>query len=253
MRRLRVAGAKRQVLGHSLDEPQRHAERAAVLIGDVELKRVDDLVAEHVIGIRQARGERQDDAALAGVGEAAGALVDEAAVNVGLFEAAVRAVEHDRLPAAQRVLERHRQAARASVRPCAPRAPPRPRLPVSNRCRSGPWRERARGRRRTEPCCARSTARRRRSPGTGTTRLIPSADHQMARPTGHLGSGGAEGAAVISRVRVVECSRAQASVRGRARVSRTDPAGVLESSGRRSSNRAGARSSRVRARVGRLH
>ena len=79
-------------------------------VGDVELKRVDDLVAEHVIGIRQAGGERQDDAAFAGVGEAAGALVDEAAVNVGLFEAAVRAVEHDRLPAAECVLERRAQA-----------------------------------------------------------------------------------------------------------------------------------------------
>ena len=68
------------------------AERTAMLVGDIELERVDDLVTEHVVGFAEARRERQDDAAFAGVGEAAGALVDQAAVNVGLLEPAVAAI-----------------------------------------------------------------------------------------------------------------------------------------------------------------
>ena len=76
---------------------------------DIELKRVDDLVAEHMIGVGEAGRERQDDPPLAGVGEAAGALFDQAAVDVGLLEPAVRPVQHDRLPPGEGVLEHRRE------------------------------------------------------------------------------------------------------------------------------------------------
>ncbi len=81
-----------------------------MLVGHVELERVDDLVTQHMVGLRQAPGERHDDAAFAGIGEAAGTLVDEPAVDIRLLEAAMAAVEHDRLPPPKFVVEHPGQA-----------------------------------------------------------------------------------------------------------------------------------------------
>ena len=59
--RVRIVRAERQVLGHALDEPQRQIQ---VRAEDVVLKRVHQLVAEHVIGFRGPAADRHHDAAL---------------------------------------------------------------------------------------------------------------------------------------------------------------------------------------------
>ena len=103
-------GTDRQVLRHALDEPQRqregaHRARADVRVGDVVLERVDELVAEHVVtGLDRPR-ERQHDAALVGLGHAAGAFAELAFDGVGLPEVRPARVEDERLAAAQLVIE----------------------------------------------------------------------------------------------------------------------------------------------------
>jgi hypothetical protein len=62
-------------------------------------------MAEDVVGVGKTGRKRQDDAAPARVGETTGALLDEAAVDIGLLEAAVGSVEHDRLTSGERVIE----------------------------------------------------------------------------------------------------------------------------------------------------
>ena len=83
---------------------------ARIVARDVELKRVHQLVAEHVVGLRQRPGQRQHDAALEGLGDAAGALPDQPFDGVGLPEVRRRGVENHGLAAAQLVLEEPRQA-----------------------------------------------------------------------------------------------------------------------------------------------
>ena len=80
----------------------------SVCDGHVVLKRVDELVAEHVIGFGKAAGERQDDAAAIAFGHAAGPFAD-LAEDVGLLEVRMGGVEDQRLPAAQLVLQHLRQ------------------------------------------------------------------------------------------------------------------------------------------------
>ena len=72
---------------------------------DVELKRVDELVADHVIGVGERTAERQDDAAPQRLGDAAGAFAELALNRVGLLEVGMRRVQHERLAAAQLVRE----------------------------------------------------------------------------------------------------------------------------------------------------
>ena len=55
-------------------------------VGHVELEGVHQLVAEHVIGLGEGAGQRQHDAALQRFGDAAGALAELAADDVGLLE-----------------------------------------------------------------------------------------------------------------------------------------------------------------------
>ena len=93
--------------------PGRSAGRAVGLRGHVVLERVDELVAEHVIGLGEAAGKRQDHAAAIALRHAAGAFAD-LAEDVGLLKVRMRRVEDERLPAAQLVLQQ----------PGQPRVPP---------------------------------------------------------------------------------------------------------------------------------
>jgi hypothetical protein len=70
-RGVRVLGTDREVLRHSLDEPERQPRDtrrggapAASLAGDVVLEGVHQLVTEHVVGLVQRPGERQHDVVL---------------------------------------------------------------------------------------------------------------------------------------------------------------------------------------------
>ena len=71
----------------------------------VELKRVDQLVADDVVGVGERTAKRQHDAAAERLGDAAGAFAELALNRVGLLEVGMRGVEHERLPPAQLVAE----------------------------------------------------------------------------------------------------------------------------------------------------
>ena len=73
------------------------------------LERMDELVAEHMIGVAERRGHRQDHPPLRAFGDTAGALADRALEDVGLLELRMAGVENDRLAAGQRVPEDARQ------------------------------------------------------------------------------------------------------------------------------------------------
>jgi hypothetical protein len=83
-RGLRVHAAERQVLRHSLGEPQRELQDvrrgghrlAGIGAGEIELERVYELVTEHVIGLGEGAGHRQHDAALQGFRDAARPFAD---------------------------------------------------------------------------------------------------------------------------------------------------------------------------------
>jgi hypothetical protein len=57
-----------------------------IAAGDVELERVHQLMAEHVVGVGQRSGHRQHNAALDRFGEAARALADDLVNRVRLPE-----------------------------------------------------------------------------------------------------------------------------------------------------------------------
>ena len=71
---------------------------------------MDELMAKHVIGLGQRAGERQHDAALQPLGDAACSLANRAADHVGLLEIRVRRIENERLTGLHLVLEDARQA-----------------------------------------------------------------------------------------------------------------------------------------------
>ena len=71
---------------------------------------MDELVTDHVIGVGERTAERQDDAAPERLGDAAGAFAQLALNGVGLLEIGVRCVEHERLAAAELVLEESLEA-----------------------------------------------------------------------------------------------------------------------------------------------
>jgi hypothetical protein len=103
---VRVRGTERQVLRHPLDEPA--WERECVLLdrlGDVDLERVRDLVAEHVIGFAQPRRERHGDPRLVAFRETAGALARRARRQVRLREVRMAGVEDQRLTLREPVIE----------------------------------------------------------------------------------------------------------------------------------------------------
>ena len=109
--------AEREVFGHALDEPQGHPDRGGHralahrpdVPGDVELEGVDQLVAEHVIGLGQRPRHRQHDAPLEDLRDSACPLAHLAFEDVGLLEVGVAGVEDDRLPELQLVVEDLRQ------------------------------------------------------------------------------------------------------------------------------------------------
>ena len=88
-----IDAAERHVLGHPFDEPQRQTRQRGIVhrvavgfAADVELKGMDQLVADHVIGIGDRSGERQHDAAANWFGDAASAFAQFFGDDVGLFE-----------------------------------------------------------------------------------------------------------------------------------------------------------------------
>ena len=86
------------------------AGSASGLARDVELKRVDQLVADHVIGVGERPAERQHDAAAHRFGDAAGAFADARRRWRWSARSRMRRVENQRLPAAQLVVEQRVQA-----------------------------------------------------------------------------------------------------------------------------------------------
>ena len=108
-RRVRVHAAQRHVLRHALDEPERRIDgddgldtRAGASTGpDVVLELVRHLVLQHVLHVVVRTGERDDDAMLQEVREAAGAFRHLVRRGVGLLEVRKRGVEDDRLALAE--------------------------------------------------------------------------------------------------------------------------------------------------------
>ena len=80
--------------------------RAHVGAGDVVLEGVNELVAQHVVGGLERARHRQDDAALIGFGDAAGAFADFPFDRVGLTEVGAARVEDQRLPPPELVREK---------------------------------------------------------------------------------------------------------------------------------------------------
>ena len=120
-RRMRIDRADRQVLGHALDEPQRQIQGAAVAgadvgVGDVVLERMDQLVAEHVVGELDRTGQRQHDTPLVGFGDTAGSLAHLPFDRRRLPEVRRAGVENERLPAAQLVVQQLREAGIPALR-----------------------------------------------------------------------------------------------------------------------------------------
>jgi hypothetical protein len=76
-----IDGPEREVLRHAFDEPQRELVQgrlgiAAAHAADVVLEGVDQLVAEHVIGLGQRAREREHHAPFQGFGDAARPLAE---------------------------------------------------------------------------------------------------------------------------------------------------------------------------------
>ena len=91
-RGVRIDRADREVLGHPFDEPERQALGAVLArlpVGtrrDVVLKRVDELVADDVVGVADRSAERQHDPAPRRFRHAAGAFTELTLDGVGLLE-----------------------------------------------------------------------------------------------------------------------------------------------------------------------
>ena len=91
-------------------KPARQRERVLLdPLGDVDLERVGDLVAEHVIGLAEPGRERHRDARLEALGQTAGAFRRRGGRDVGLGEVRVAGVENERLARGERVVEEVRK------------------------------------------------------------------------------------------------------------------------------------------------
>ncbi len=82
--------------------------------GDVELERMHELVADHMVGVAERTAHRQHDATPHRLGDAAGSFAELTLDCVGLLEIGMRGIQDERLPAAERVGEY----------PLEPRVPP---------------------------------------------------------------------------------------------------------------------------------
>ena len=117
-------------MNHSGSDERAVGPELAFVFGDVVLEGVDELVAEHVVGRLDRPGERQHDAALRRLGDAAGAFAELPFDRVGLAEVRAARVEDQRLAAAQLVSRGASTGARTSARPGATRSGPPLPLPV---------------------------------------------------------------------------------------------------------------------------
>ena len=161
-RRVAIAGAERQVLGHAFDEPAGQDER--VLPGAPSRCRSGTRARSRGRARgRSRRGRRQTASRCATSSARSGRRCPRrrGRRDVGLSEMRVARVEHQRLPPRETVVQHAARSARTSARPSAPHGASLLLLPGSNRCRSG--RSEGRGNRggRSGPCCGRSTALRR--------------------------------------------------------------------------------------------
>ena len=102
-RRVGIDPADRQILGHPLHEPDRDLggeripEKSLVLPEeDIHLKRVHELVGHHVIELGVRTGEREEDAPLQELGDAAGADPEQLRRDVRLLEVGMGSVEDER-------------------------------------------------------------------------------------------------------------------------------------------------------------
>ena len=66
----------------SMNQPGRTNASCPTALRDVDLERVRDLVAEHVVGLAEAGGKRHRDARLGPLGQAAGALAGDDGVTL---------------------------------------------------------------------------------------------------------------------------------------------------------------------------
>ncbi len=110
-RRMPVAGPEREVLGHAFDKPRR--KREGIVPGalrDVDLERVRDFVAKHVVGRPQSGRKRHRNPRLRPLGEAACSLGRRPGRDVRLGEVGVAGVEHEGLPPHETVLQHLREA-----------------------------------------------------------------------------------------------------------------------------------------------
>ena len=119
-RRVGIDRANGKVFGHAFDEPQRQLGAGVRSLlrrrgahDDVELKRVDELVADDVVGVGERARQRQDNPAPQRFGDAAGAFPKLSGDHVGLLEVRVGRVQDERLPAAQLVRKQ-------LLEPCVP-------------------------------------------------------------------------------------------------------------------------------------
>ncbi len=99
---VRVNRADGQVLSHAFDKPKRKVEVASE---NVVLKRVHELVANHVIGVGEAGADGQHDAALHRLGDSARPFAQDAFHDVGLLEMGMSGVEDERLASGQLMIE----------------------------------------------------------------------------------------------------------------------------------------------------
>ena len=108
--------AARQILGHSLHEPERrvdliqrlHVRAGLAARDDIELELVHHFVGEHVLEALQIAGHRKDHAVPERFGSAARSLA-EIPEDVVLTELRARGEEDDRLLLAELVVEHFRQ------------------------------------------------------------------------------------------------------------------------------------------------
>ena len=110
LRGVRVDRPNRDVLGHTLDEPERQGFDAlpgpwAQQVADVVLKGVHQFVADDVVRVGERAGQRQHDSPPQRLGDATSPLAQLAFYGVGLLEVGVGGVQDQGLASTERMLE----------------------------------------------------------------------------------------------------------------------------------------------------
>ena len=108
-----VDGPDGQVLGHALDEPEGDPQGVLgaplvvrmALGHDVVLERVDELMPDDMVGLGERGPVGQDDPALEGFGDAAGALAHRSGNDRGLLELRAARVQDQRLASLELMVE----------------------------------------------------------------------------------------------------------------------------------------------------